>query len=259
MLQAAADAGLRAELAAWDDPGVDWSGYDLAAVRSTWDYYADEGAFRAWIGRAARATRLWNPAELMLANIHKGYLAELAGRGVPIVPTRFLRPGERLAPAVDAWARFVVKPAVSAGSFMTRPFTAGELPEAEVFAAAILARGDAMVQPYVDAVADGGEVALVWVDGEFTHAVAKAPRFHADDERVTPAFPPTNDQLSVARRTLAAIPGPKLYARIDLMRLVDGTWALSEAELIEPSLFFLQHPPALERFMRAIRARIAAR
>ena len=31
-----------------------------------------------------------------------------------------------------------------------------------------------------------------------------------------------------------------------------GHWVLSELEVIEPSLFFVQHPPALARFVDAL-------
>jgi hypothetical protein len=42
---------------------------------------------------------------------------------------------------------------------------------------------------------------------------------------------------------------PLLYARVDL---IGGL--VSEVELIEPSLFFLQEPAALETFVRALHA-----
>ena len=31
-------AGARMEVVDWDDPTVDWESFDLALVRSTWDY-----------------------------------------------------------------------------------------------------------------------------------------------------------------------------------------------------------------------------
>ena len=87
LLEAAGKAGLAAELAAWDDENVDWSAYDLAVVRSTWDYFEHETAFRAWIESTARLTRLMNPAGTMLRTVDKRYLLDLQSAGLPFVPT----------------------------------------------------------------------------------------------------------------------------------------------------------------------------
>jgi hypothetical protein len=45
---------------------------------------------------------------------------------------------------------------------------------------------------------------------------------------------------------------PFLYGRVDLLSDEAGTLRVSELELIEPSLFLVQSPPALERLVRAI-------
>lgn len=256
LMDAAAKAGLSPALPAWDDPDVDWASFDLAVVRSTWNYYEDEAGFRAWIDRAGAETTLWNPASLMHRNLHKSYLTELAAAGVPTVPTRFVAKdgGEELHEILrqTGWDKFVVKPAVSAGSYRTRVYTADGVADAVAFLPQIHAATDAMIQPYVTSVDHGGEVALILIDGEFTHAVAKRPRFDTDDESVSEALQPTEEQLTLAHQVLAATPERPLYARIDLMRLDDGTLALSEAEFVEPSLFFRQHPAALERFVAAV-------
>jgi len=41
------------EVVDWDDPGIDWSRYALALLRSTWDYSTRLGEFLAWLERAA--------------------------------------------------------------------------------------------------------------------------------------------------------------------------------------------------------------
>ncbi len=45
------EAGIDAEAVVWDEPGVDWDGYDLVLIRSTWDYPAKPREFRAWTER----------------------------------------------------------------------------------------------------------------------------------------------------------------------------------------------------------------
>lgn len=52
--------GAEAEAVCWD-AAVDWADFDLALLRSTWDYVPRLQAFLAWCDRAAAATRLLNP------------------------------------------------------------------------------------------------------------------------------------------------------------------------------------------------------
>jgi hypothetical protein len=109
-----------------------------------------------------------------------------------------------------------------------------------------------------------GERALVWIDGELTHAVRKSPRFSGDDETVTEeAVPiePAERELAQAAVThvLERVLGPGLdsgkggllYARIDVVD-DEGSPRLCELELMEPSLFLLQDRRALERLVEAI-------
>jgi len=87
LVDAFAARGVRAEIVSWDDPGVDWAVYPIVIVRSTWNYVGRAGEFRDWIKRVDSVTRIVNPAPLMLWNLHKGYLLELARVGIPVVPT----------------------------------------------------------------------------------------------------------------------------------------------------------------------------
>ena len=51
---------------------------------------------------------------------------------------------------------------------------------------------------------------------------------------------------------------PLLYGRYDLVRLDDGTEALLEAELFEPSFFLDTDPDSPARFVDAVRRRALA-
>ena len=114
-----------------------------------------------------------------------------------------------------------------------------------------------MVQRFIPAVETAGERAVVWIDGETTHAVRKAPRFTGQDESVSGALPVTDAERERVERALSAVAGGEgamrdlLYARADLVD-DDGTLRISELELIEPSLFLKQSPAALERLVDAI-------
>ena len=60
------------------------------------------------------------------------------------------------------------------------------------------------------------------------------------------------DALSVLDR----VSGRLLYARVDVAPGTDGSPVLMELELVEPSLFFPQHPPALARYVQALQRRL---
>jgi hypothetical protein len=61
LLEALRRRGVRARIAAWNDPAEEWDAPVPTLVRSTWDYIHDLAAFRAWIARASAAAPLWNP------------------------------------------------------------------------------------------------------------------------------------------------------------------------------------------------------
>lgn len=253
VLAAFRDAGVRVRLTAWDDPRENPGDFDLIVLRSTWNYPEAPEEFLAWLDRTAQATHVLNPPDVVVANIHKRYLLTLADAGLPTVPTTLVAKGG-VPELPDSPSGWVVKPAVGAGSWLTRRFT--DRDTALAFLAELTAVEDALVQPYMTSVEAGGERSLVWIAGEATHAVAKRPRFDGEDEAVALAESPSDAERDLAARAIAALsPEPPLYARVDLISGEDGP-LLSEVELIEPSLFFLQHRPALTRFVAAVLDRL---
>lgn len=260
LLRALAGAGLMPRLAAWDDPVVDWGAGRITIIRSTWNYFRARDAFVEWVVRASLASQLWNPAGVVRWNSHKSYLVELAERGVPAVPTVVAPRGAgwTLASlmASRGWRQVVVKPAVSASSYRTQMADGSDPAAEEEHFRSLVEAGDALVQPYLESVEGYGERAVVWIDGQFTHAVRKAPRFAEGEERVSEAVEIAPDEMEAAERALAQVREPLLYARVDLARDEWGRPLVMELELIEPSLFLVQYPPALERLVAGIRRRV---
>jgi len=256
---ALAQAGLSAELVAWENSETDWSTYDFIVLRSTWNYYEFESAFRSFVDRIAPLGKLWNSPSIVQTNLDKRYLLGLEEQGIPIVPTRFVTSVEQFQEALEetGWTRFVVKPTVSAGSFKTRVFEIGEIREAEKHLLDILSASTAMVQVYMPKVAEGGEIALIHIDGDLMHGIIKYPRYQGQDERVSDAVQPNSAQAELAAKVIGTVTEPWLYARVDLMETEEGGWVLSEMELIEPSLFLSQNPIALNRLVQAIASRVA--
>jgi glutathione synthase/RimK-type ligase-like ATP-grasp enzyme len=245
---ALAAAGFDATWVAWDDPAADWASAVPTVIRSTWNYALDLPAFLAWIDRAAAAAPLWNPPDVVRANVRKRYLLDLAARGVPVVPTTLV---ERGTTATLPATRLVIKPEVGAGSLGTRVFAPDD-PAAASHLASLTAHGAALVQPYLASVDDYGERSLVWIDGEITHAIRKNPRFSGDDESITGPHPIADDERAVALAAIAPYASRIFYGRIDLARDSSGQPMVMELELVEPSLFFAKHPPALDRYIAAL-------
>jgi len=258
-------AGLSIETLAWDDPeSAPPSRFSICVLRSCWNYYEDAPAFSRWIDQADGASRLLNPPGFLHWNLHKGYLARLAEGGIPIVPTVFLERGSR--PRFDGllsrenWRDVVIKPAVSAGSFATRRFREDQAHEAQDFLEQHLACRDMLMQPFVQSVDTVGEKCLVWIDGAFTHAVIKQPKFDGQAGAVSGALPVDEACAALGHAALACACdevglalSDLLYARVDIVEH-DREWVIGELELLEPSLYLLQSPAALERFVRALAA-----
>jgi hypothetical protein len=263
------DARLRGKadtrVVVWDDPTVDWAGFDVAVIRSTWDYPTRLAEFLTWIDRCAARTRLVNPAPLLRWNTDKTYLRDLADRGVPTVPTRYLPPGTPLNVAPDV--EFVVKPTVGGGAWETARYSPEQLPTAREHVARLHRAGvTAMLQPYRSAVDTTGERALVLIDGEYRHAIRKAAVLAPGEDARTVREPhpdarpwsATPAEREVARQALAAVPAhagggaPPSYARVDLVDGPDGRPQVMELELVEPNLFLDLHPETVDVFARAV-------
>jgi glutathione synthase/RimK-type ligase-like ATP-grasp enzyme len=258
-------AGLRADIVAWDDPTVSWRRFDAVLLRSTWDYTQRLPAFLAWCERIAHEGTLLNPLDVVRWNTDKHYLGELAARGVPVIPSHYIEPrGD--GDAFPAFDEFVVKPCVGAGSRGAKRFVAAERASAVAHARALMEAGHSvLVQPYLAQVDSAGETALLFFDGEYSHAIRKGPLLRRGEDATRALFAPehivarepSEAELSVARQVLSALPfDPLAYARVDLLPSPAGP-RLLELELTEPSLFFATAPQAAARFADVLKARLA--
>lgn len=266
-LQAAcAEAGLRADIVAWDDPTVSWARFDAVLLRSPWDYTERLPEFLGWCERVAACTTLLNPLEVVRWNTDKHYLGELAHQRLPVIESHYLEPGDPPERMPD-FDEFVVKPCVAAGSRGARRFVHAERGAAMEHARELLAHGrSVLVQPYLRAVDELGETALVFFDGRFSHAIRKAPLLRRGEAAThalfaperTAARKPSDAERLAATQLLAALPfGPLAYARVDLLPSAQGPLLL-ELELTEPSLFFATAPGSAARFAKVLAGRLAA-
>jgi glutathione synthase/RimK-type ligase-like ATP-grasp enzyme len=253
--------GLSVAHPVWDDPSADWDSFGITIVRSTWDYFHRRPAFLRWIRRAGRARNLWNPPEVLRQNTDKRYLADLARAGVPVVPTVWCRAGRstdlRATMDQNGWSTVVVKPAVSGAGDRTLRVHRDRVENGQRHLSALVRTGHAMVQPYLESVARGGERSLIYLAGKYSHSVRRVPLFdrppRARRETLTLASP---EMRRIALAALEASPRPLLYARVDLVEDDQRAWRIMEVELTEPSLFFVPYPRAAQTFAAEIERKL---
>lgn len=263
--RALGECNIDARWVVWADPAVDWSS-GLTVLRSTWDYTQRRAQFLDWV---RRVPALLNPAEVVVWNSDKTYLRDLERAGVPITPTLVAPPGT--VASLPSEGEFVVKPSVGAGSRGVGRFQPAEVVAATRHVAALHAAGrTVLIQPYLSEVDEAGETALIYFDGEFSHAVRKGPMLVSGaahdvaetsglfiDENIS-ARTASREELAVGRRAISALRSafgaPLLYARVDLLPSPSGP-VVVELELTEPSLFLSYRPGAADRFAAAIVAR----
>ncbi|MEV0288140.1 hypothetical protein AB0H36_28825 [Kribbella sp. NPDC050820] len=255
LLDALRAAGLDPVAEVWTDPSVDWSSYDAVLLRSVWDYHLRYDEFTEWLAVVDKAgVPMLNDTGLVRWSGDKRYLLELRERGVAIVPSQ-IAAGDCLREVVAGLAgqEVVIKPTVGAGASHTIRGLAGsaELDQA----LADLPDTVYLVQPFQPEVQTDGEWSLVFIDGEFSHAVVQRPV--AGDYRVQLMYggtattaDPSAAVLESAQAVLAAA-GRPLYARVDGL-VVNGRFLLMELELIEPYLFFPQAPEAVGKLATAV-------
>lgn len=275
LLEAFAAAGVSAEIADWDDGSIQWGRYDVALLRSAWDYTERLDEFLGWVERTAQLTLLLNPAAVVRWNCDKHYLAQLAAARVPTVPSSFCEPGEEAAEGLErfleahAAAELVVKPAVGAGSRDTRRHARGAVADILAHMRGLLAaRRSVLLQPYLPSVDREGETALIYIGGQLSHAIRKGPLLPAGAPATAALFAPEQisarkpgaDERALGAHLLAVLPFAQLlYARVDLVRGEAGEPRLLELELTEPSLFFAYAAGSAAHLVQATLARLSCR
>jgi glutathione synthase/RimK-type ligase-like ATP-grasp enzyme len=256
--------GWDAEPVIWNRPDLDWDAFDVALIRSTWDYLDEQKLFLRVLSQIESSScKLFNPLDAVRWNIDKHYLFDLEKWGVPIIPTL-------LASTVDSDAirkRFpsrqvdsvILKPTVGlAGSYIYR-VSLDELNDKLMALRNEDADREYLLQPFIEDVITEGEWSFIYFNGQLSHVLLKKPA--PNDYRVQgiyggtiqPAEPSAQDLLQ-AEAVIAQLPFDLLYARLDFVR-VAGQLAVIEVELIEPIFSFNLVPDSIARLVRATQSR----
>ncbi len=265
-----AELGWRVHPISWRSIDTDWSDraanrYDAVIIRTPWDYQqAPQEFLKVLKDIVASGVPMENSLDLVRWNIDKIYLYDLERQGIRIVPTQWGTTFDRST--IKQWwqgwntTELIIKPTVSANADDTFWLTQ-ETDEAvwETVAQTFQQRSF-MVQPFIPAILEEGEYSLFFFGGSYSHAIVKIPKandFRVQEEHggLIQATQPSTNLLETAQQVYKAIPFSPLYARIDLVRLPAGEFALMEVELIEPSLYFRTDTKSPYRFAQAINER----
>ena len=246
----------------WHEP-VDWNRFDVVVIRSPWDYQREPQRFLSVLSDIeASSAALYNSPATVAWNLEKTYLLDLESRGVEIVPTLVLAElgGSEIQHLLTLWnsPEIIVKPTIGATADDT--FRVGKRTGAAQLneICARFAQRPCLAQPFMRAIVEEGEFSLIYFDGQLSHSILKTVRkgdFRVQEEHgggVVSISTPEPALLRAAELTMAALPDVPLYARVDLVRTSNDTFALMELELIEPCLYFRFGPDSAARFALAI-------
>jgi len=258
--QPLADLGWAMTMVSWRDTEVNWNDYVAVIIRSPWDYQDEPEQFKQVLQEIEQSSAiLENSLETVLWNIDKIYLKELEQKGVTIVPTLWRESfnADEVASYFDHFAinQIVLKPRISANADNTFWITKENYQSSIAAMAEAFEQREFMVQPFMEHIISEGEYSLFYFDGQYSHAILKTPK--ADDFRVQEehggrlkSVEPEAKLVEQALAALQAIGEMPLYARVDFVRYQDS-FALMEAELIEPSLYFNMDSESPKRFAQA--------
>lgn len=247
------DLGWNIENVPWD-AATDWDVYDLVIIRSPWNYQQNLNRFLEVLDNieASQATLL-NSRELVQWNLNKNYLFELERKGVELVPT-LKQTSLKTSDIENTFTRFqtealIVKPIIGANADDTFRIQKKDVIgltgiTALKKIATIFHDRECLIQPFMQNIVDEGEFSLMYFQGDLSHVVLKtvaAGDYRIQEEHgggVTPVEKPEAHLVASANRAMKTLPETPLYARVDLVRTQQNTFALMEFELIEPCLYF---------------------
>ncbi|WP_062786369.1 ATP-grasp domain-containing protein [Aquitalea pelogenes] len=267
VLDALTKQGLRVARKAWDDPDFDWQQTRSLLFRTTWDYFDRYAEFRPWLNKVAKQTTLFNSAALIDWNIDKHYLRFIAEKGINVVKTHYIEKGDKrtLAQclAESGWSDAILKPVVSGSARHTYRLAPTNTLALECTFAELVQQEALLLQPFQHAILTEGEISLMVIDGQFSHAIRKVPKtgdFRVQDDHGGSVHPhmASLEEQRFAEQAVACVPFDVLYARVDIVRDNAGQLAIMEVEMIEPELFFRYRPEAADSLASGLARRLAA-
>lgn len=253
---------INAQRVAWDE-NSNVTSFKCALFRTTWNYFDQLDSFLIFLKKIQSSVKLINPYDQIIWNLDKKYLLDLSKRGVNIPPTKIIKEGDFSLGLTDIcsqnkWKDVVIKPSVSAAAWNTHHVPKNKRREFENIFDSLVKTQDMIVQEFQKNIQTFGEISMMMIGGNYTHAVikrAKSGDFRVQDDfggSVNQHFA-TKQQVEFANSVLSSLNFKPLYARIDLILDNHNNLALSELELIEPELWFRLNPSSVVKLADEIK------
>lgn len=262
VLDALEKRGYKTKKVAWSDTSFDWAQTKIALFRTTWDYAEKFTEFSDWLIEVSMKTKLVNDYETIIWNLDKHYLTDLKEEGVNIVETCFIEPGDKRTlqelHKELGWENTVLKPAISAAAKDTFKLSRETLVDYEDRYSYLIKDEAMMLQPFQEDVLKRGELSLMLIGGEYTHAVLKIAKpgdFRVQDDfgGTVEDYKPAKAEIDLAVAAVKACDQLPLYARVDIVNDNNGNPAVSELELVEPEMWFRKKEIAADMLAEEIK------
>lgn len=251
--------GLNVVPTIWNDENVDWSQFDVAIIKSPWDYHNHLHEFLNWLDHLERlGIKVLNPVEIIKWNSDKHYLKDIVDKQLPVIASEYVEKGSSFGKhffEVFGADQLVVKPCVSAGAQNTVTINRDNFDKRSKEINEFLKEQDYMVQPFVEEIKNG-EWSFLFFNGKYSHCSLKTPKqgdFRVQHYHGGSISYPTPDPVHIeqAGTYLKTLPQSTLYARVDGV-LINNSFHLMELELIEPYLFLNGSSELQENYYQAL-------
>ncbi len=256
---------LKVDRKSWSDPNFDWTSTKFILFRTTWDYFDRFDEFSSWIDKVSQQTTLLNSEQIIRWNIDKHYLKDLEENGVHICETYFVETGTQ-ATLKELHSKyklndFVLKPCVSGAARHTYKIHQSEIDQYESIFQELISKEAMMLQPFQHNIVSKGELSLMVMNGNYTHGILKIAKegdFRVQDDYggTVHNYEASPEEIAYAEHAVKSCPEMPIYARVDVFLDNQNKLALAELELIEPELWFRNHPEAADELAKGIKQRI---
>jgi len=245
----------------WDNEKLNWSDYNILALKTPWDYCLRIKEFHSWLDKLDRINAfLLNPIQIIRWNSDKIYFKDMEKEGIKLVPTLWLDQGNDFD-VENIFEHFktpkiIVKPRVSGSAKHTYALTKEEALQKREYIKGLIQEENFMTQPFLQEIQTQGEWSLIYFNGKYSHSVLKTAK--SDDFRVQDNFGGNAHNLEAPSYLLEAAQNIVdkfakgcLYARVDGLD-INQEFVLMELEIIEPQLFLTENKNAMEMYYQGL-------
>ena len=257
--------GLKVTRKDWNDKKFNWEDAKILLVRSTWDYFHRFKEFKKWIEEVKSKSKLINTYEQINWNFDKNYLKDLDQNNINIPASVFIKKGETTSLQdhmnKNRWDCIVIKPTISGAGRHTYKVDKNNVSEINKNFLKLIQDEDFIIQEFQKNIISKGEVAVVLINGEYTHSILKLAKkgdFRVQDDfgGTIHNYEPTQEMIEFAQKSIKTLSPTPVYARVDIIWDNNNKMAVSELELIEPELWFRNNPSAATKIAKVLKEKV---